>query len=129
MPDTQCHQCGAVVRVDEPLARDADCESCGADLRCCLNCRHYDTHFNNSCRENQADPVVDKNRRNFCEFFSFTRERFVKAGSGREAEARKKLEGLFGAAPGADSSGADEAKKRLESLFRKGDAGGPKRPT
>jgi hypothetical protein len=121
MRDTQCHQCGAVVRVDEPLARDAGCESCGGDLRCCLNCRHYDTHFNNSCRENQADPVVDKNRRNFCEFFSYTREPFVKSGSGREAEARKKLEGLFGGTPGASAGGSEAAKKKLESLFRQAD--------
>ena len=117
---TQCHQCGANVRVDEPLARDAECESCGGDLRCCLNCRHYDTHFNNSCRENQADPVVDKNRRNFCEFFSFTREPFVKAGSGREAEARKKLEGLFRGSSGT-AGGSAEAKRKLEDLFRKKD--------
>ena len=81
MLETQCHQCGAVVHVDEPLARDAECGSCGGDLRCCLNCRHYDTHFNNSCRETEADPVVDKNRRNFCDFFSFTHEPFVKGGS------------------------------------------------
>jgi len=113
-----------VVRVDEPLARDAECESCGGDLRCCLNCRHYDTHFNNSCRETQAEPVVDKNRRNFCEFFSFTREPFVKSGGRREAEARKKLEGLFGGGPGSSSSKSEDARKRFESLFRKGDPQG-----
>jgi hypothetical protein len=124
MPDTECHQCGAQVRVDEPLARDAECGSCGGDLRCCLNCRHYDTHFNNSCRETEAEPVVDKNRRNFCEFFSFTREPFVKAGSGREAEARKKLEGLFRGRLSAAPSPSEDAKKRLESLFRKADREG-----
>lgn len=124
MPDLQCHQCGAAVRIDEPLARDAECESCGADLRCCLNCRHYDTALNNSCRETQADPVVEKNRRNFCEFFSFTREPFVKAGSGREAEARKRLEGLFRGRLSAAPSPSEDAKKRLESLFRKADREG-----
>jgi hypothetical protein len=124
MADCQCHQCGAAVSVDEPLARDAECGSCGGDLRCCMNCRHYDTHFNNSCRETEADPVVDKNRRNFCEFFSFTREPFVKAGSGREVEARKKLERLFGGASPSGAGKSEEARKRLESLFREGDSEG-----
>lgn len=118
----QCHQCGAEVRVDEPLARDAECESCGGDLRCCLNCRHYDTALNNSCRETQADPVVEKHRRNFCEFFSFTREPFVKSTSARADEARKKLEGLFRGAPGAGAAGSADARRKLEDLFRKGDA-------
>jgi len=118
--DAQCHQCGAEVRVDEPLARDAECESCGGDLRCCLNCRHYDTAYNNSCRETEAEPVVEKNRRNFCEFFSFTREPFVKGGSARADEARRKLEGLFGGSPGQAATSSNEARKRLENLFRKG---------
>ena len=122
---TQCHQCGAEVRVDEPLARDAECGSCGGDLRCCLNCRHYDPAYNNSCRETEAEPVVDKNRRNFCEFVSFTRDPFVKSGSVREAEARAKLAGLFGGGS-AMSGGSDAAKKKLESLFRKGGAEGGK---
>ena len=88
-----------------------------------MNCRHYDTHFNNSCRETEAEPVVEKNRRNFCEFFSFTREPFEKGGGGREAEARAKLEGLFGG-KSASPSRAEEARKQLEGLFRKGPSGG-----
>jgi hypothetical protein len=95
MAETQCHQCGAAVVIHEPLARDAECDSCGGDLRCCLNCRHYDTQYNNSCRETDADPVVDKHRRNFCEFFSFSREPVAKGTSNRAAEARKKLDQLF----------------------------------
>jgi hypothetical protein len=70
--------------------------------------------------------VVDKNRRNFCEFFSFTREPFVKAGSGREVEARKNLAGLFGSGSAAGPSPSADAKKRLESLFRKEDQAGEK---
>ncbi|MGH3053785.1 MAG: hypothetical protein ACRDL7_02265 [Gaiellaceae bacterium] len=85
-----------------------------------MNCRHYDPALNNSCRETQADPVVEKNRRNFCEFFSFTREAFVKGGNSREAEARAKLAGMFGGRGQAKAGGgAEEARKRLEGLFKK----------
>jgi hypothetical protein len=103
--------------LNEPLARDAECGACGGDLRCCLNCRHYDTHFNNACRETEADPVVDKHRRNFCEFFAFTREPYAKGGAALADDARRKLGDLFGD-KGAGESKADEARRKLEQLFK-----------
>lgn len=113
-----CHQCGAAVEVSEPLARDAECPGCGKDLRACVQCRHYDPALNNACRETMADPVVEKERRNFCEYFSFSREPFRRAkGSDRAADARARLEGLFGGAPGPKPG--QDARKRLEDLFRK----------
>jgi len=97
MPPRQCHFCSAPVTVSEPIPRDAECESCRHDLRCCINCCHYDTHYNNSCRETMADPVEDKDRRNFCEYFSFTRAAFRGAAPGKDraADARAKLDALF----------------------------------
>ena len=120
----QCHQCGAEVTFNEPLARDAECGKCGGDLRCCLNCRHYDTNFNNSCRETDADPVVDKQLRNFCEFLVFTREPFAKSGAAHADAARQKLSGLFGGVAGkAGEDRASEARRKLDALFKpKGDS-------
>jgi hypothetical protein len=134
MPQLQCHHCGAPVRFDETLPRDAECAACGGDLRCCLNCRHYDVNFNNACRETEAEPVVDKQRRNFCEFFSYSPAPFEKRGRGREAEARAKLSGLFRSpapsggqtpASGPPPGGAKEdgptpagAKEKLDELLR-----------
>ena len=93
----QCQSCGEPVPYDEPIPRDAECANCGADLRACVQCRHYDLTRNNQCTETEADSVADKARRNFCEFFYFSREPFTKAGGGakREADARAKLEALF----------------------------------
>ena len=114
----QCRHCGGTVVLSEPIPRDAECEGCGKDLRACVQCRHYDPALNNACRETMADPVVEKERRNFCEYFSFSREPFrPAAGSGRAAEARARLEGLFGGA--SSPSPAADARKRLEDLFRK----------
>jgi hypothetical protein len=106
----QCHVCGTPVRYDEPIPRDAECEGCRTDVRSCVNCRHYDVRMNNQCRETQADPVVDKKRRNFCEYFYFSREPFVAGGSGasKESEARAKLEAMFGG--GSKTSGTAEEK-------------------
>jgi hypothetical protein len=97
MAELQCHGCGAAVTVGSPIPRDAECESCGRDLRCCTNCRHYDPAYHNACRETMAEPVEDKQRRNFCEYFSFNPEPFRGAGRARDrsADARARLDDLF----------------------------------
>ena len=122
MPSLECHFCGAPVTVSEPIPRDSECESCRHDLRCCINCRHYDTRYNNSCRETEAELVEDKARRNFCEFFYFNREPFQAAGapSRRASDARAKLDALFGGGPATKDRGA-EARSKLDALFRKND--------
>ena len=118
-----CHLCGAVLDVHEPIPRDAECPSCRNDVRCCRNCRHYDERYNNSCTETQADPVPEKTRRNFCEFFYFSREPFTAnaAGTKREADARRKLDSLFGGKPPGPAAG--DARSKLDALF-----GGPAPP-
>ena len=92
-----CHLCGAPLEVSEPVSRDAECPSCRGDVRCCRNCRHYDERYNNSCTETQADPVPEKARRNFCEYFYFSREPFAGSprSAKRESDARARLEALF----------------------------------
>ncbi len=110
MASFQCHACGAPVPFDEPIPRESSCEGCGADLRACRNCRHHDPRYNNSCRETMADLVEDHARRNFCEYFSFSREPFVASAgqSARAAEARAKLGELFGKKPDGRAEDEDE---------------------
>ncbi len=102
MSSWPCRFCGAPVTIAPPVPRDAECGSCRHDLRCCRNCRHYDPGYNNACRETEAEPVADKERRNFCEFFEGNPAPFA-GGSG---------------AP-ATRSRADEARARLDALFKK----------
>jgi hypothetical protein len=121
MPTLQCQACGKAVSYDEPVPRDSECDGCHRDLRCCMNCLHYDVSRNSSCRETEAELVEDKTRRNFCEFFSFNRRSFV-AGKGenpREAEARARLEGLFGGPLTPGAIRLSDARKKLEGLFGK----------
>ena len=142
MATLQCQTCGEPVTFGEPIPRDAECAQCKSDLRACRNCRHYDPAYNNSCRETMADPVEDKTRRNFCEYFYFNRSAFrAQPGSSREADARRKLDSLFGggsppgaprdpraqldalfggAKPAADRQ--SDARRRLDDLFRKPEA-------
>jgi hypothetical protein len=120
MAGRECQFCGAPIMVSDPIPRDAECAACGRDLRCCRQCRHYDPHYNNQCRETEADPQPEKDRRNFCEFFDFTRTPFARrtTAESRTTDARARLSELFGGASSAPAPPSD-ARKRLDDLFRK----------
>lgn len=90
-----CHRCQHEIISKDRIGRRDTCPGCGADLRCCLNCAFYDTHYANACRESNADPVIDKEVGNFCDFFTF---------SDRQAQQRPAATG---------------ARAQLEALFKK----------
>ena len=65
-----CFSCGKAGDYEKVGRRDS-CASCGAELHVCVNCKFYDKSAYNECREPQADRVLEKNRSNFCDYFSF----------------------------------------------------------
>jgi hypothetical protein len=91
-----CHKCKAAITVDhKSIGRKDACSFCRSDLRCCLNCRHHHLPTHTQCQEPQAEPVLDKERSNFCDFFMF---REVSVGSQKNGDLktiRKKLDDLF----------------------------------
>ncbi|MCB1762980.1 MAG: hypothetical protein KDI27_07580 [Gammaproteobacteria bacterium] len=66
-----CWQCGAELgRFD--YGRENNCLGCGKPTRVCRNCRWYDPARSHQCQEPIAEPVLDKTRPNYCEFFEAT---------------------------------------------------------
>ena len=65
----KCYSCGEELTVSGVIGRSEECPSCRADVRVCLNCDFYDKAAYNECKEPNAERVVEKNRRNFCDFF------------------------------------------------------------
>lgn len=120
--DLQCWRCGASLAEEPlPLAREAHCRACGADLHVCKLCKFYDTSVANACREPIADKVNDKTRANFCGYL-VPRGGAHAATNGASAAARAGLEGLFGLAGGSTAgspTNADVARDALEDLFKK----------
>lgn len=90
-----CHKCKKEISIDRTVGRNDVCPFCSADLRCCLNCRHYDQRSYNQCREPQAERVLDKDRSNFCDYFNYkevdTQDKPIEVS----ASARNKLNDLF----------------------------------
>jgi hypothetical protein len=91
-----CFDCGCQIELTGRVGFREVCPECGRSLHICLNCSFYDPTFNNQCREPQAERVVDKDRANFCEYFSI-----------RKASKPQRL------------SPANDARAKLEALFKK----------
>ena len=90
-----CHFCGTSLDPKMRVVRDAACPKCGRDLHACVQCRHYDRHAHNQCREPNAEWVTDRERRNFCDYFKLHPAGRPGATRGRDDSARKKLDDLF----------------------------------
>ena len=88
----RCQACGRELTLGRTVGRQEACASCGADLHCCLNCSFHERGVYNECREPQAERVVEKNRSNFCDYFSF---REGTTGVHDRQAARDKLDALF----------------------------------
>ena len=93
----RCHACGQELQIERKVGRSEICPHCGADLHVCLNCLFFSPTDYNQCREPQAERVVEKSRSNFCEYFTLA----------------------DGAARGREVSKKDDARSRLDGLFRK----------
>lgn len=78
--------------------RGETCAQCRADLRTCLNCTSYDRTAAYQCRDRRADPVLDKDQGNFCEYFELAKRKFTapNLNQPRESKARDELKRLFG---------------------------------
>jgi len=98
-----CHGCGALFTADGPVGRSMRCARCDRALRCCLNCRFHDLSAYNECAEPSAERVLEKDRPNYCDYFS------PRGGTDAAASAAK-------AAP---TDGATGAISELERLFGK----------
>jgi hypothetical protein len=90
-----CHVCGKGLEGSDRVGRSEICSHCRADLHCCLNCRFYDEQAQNQCRESSAEWVSDREKTNFCDYFSFRDSAEAGRREKEQQEARAKLEALF----------------------------------
>ena len=64
-----CHHCGKKINLESKLSFREECPFCHSDLHTCLNCHFHDPSAYNECHESAAEPVKDKSRNNYCEYF------------------------------------------------------------
>ena len=125
--DLQCWKCGTELRrLILPFSRYEECSTCKADLHACMQCRNYQASVANSCTEDRADFVLDKDKANFCDFFKPNKHAYKAKDVAAANKARSKLAELFGeespdtldgSASASPQTEADEALSKLQRLF------------
>lgn len=63
-----CWSCGAHLAAAD-YQREGECPACRKQTHVCRNCRFFDLTKPNACQEPIAEPVSDKQRANFCDYF------------------------------------------------------------
>jgi hypothetical protein len=97
-----CWNCGAALdQVLLPVSRHEFCPGCAEAVHCCRMCRHYDALAVDQCREDRAEPPNDKTTANFCEYFEPRTGGDAEAPEDAAAQARARLDDLFGEDPKA----------------------------
>lgn len=81
---------------DKKVGYREECVHCGADVHVCKNCEFYDVKAYNECRESSADRITEKERANYCDYFS------LRSGDG-----------------GSGTSDKDKLRAAAEALFKK----------
>ncbi|MDR3200331.1 MAG: hypothetical protein LBT68_02625 [Spirochaetales bacterium] len=95
----KCYFCGEEA-LDEKIYRNTLCVSCGKDLRICFNCKFYSPGANWDCHETIPEAVRDKERANFCDYFSpadsLTQKIQSSSNTVKAKNARSDFDKLFG---------------------------------
>lgn len=89
----KCWSCGAKLESHE-YGRETNCLSCSKPTRVCRNCRWYAPGRTNDCLEPVAEPIKEKDRPNYCEFFEPTDEP-AESSAGTQDDHLKAAEALF----------------------------------
>ncbi len=125
----QCWKCGAeLTGILLPFSRLEECPTCHSDLHACKSCTYYSASLSSACDEDRADFVTEKEKANFCDFFTANPNAFQHPNNEKEEAARTKLAALFGdtiesksesidAASDNQTSEADKALAELKRLF------------
>lgn len=92
-----CWKCKKEIEVTQ-IHRSTECPLCHADLHCCKACKFYAPGNHYDCKETVDDVVTDKEKSNFCDYFSANTS--IEAGSSNQADkaaqARDAFNALFG---------------------------------
>ena len=75
-----CWKCKKEINVTE-VHRSSECPLCKADLRCCKACKFYSPGSHYDCKETVDDNITDKEKSNFCDYFSAKMDFTVGSGA------------------------------------------------
>lgn len=97
MHNIACYRCGqSLAALSLPLSRRDQCPSCSVDLHVCKMCRFFDATAPRQCREDGAEDVTEKERPNFCDWYSPSDKAYDPNRKSAADSAQAALDALFG---------------------------------
>lgn len=128
MGELVCWNCGASLKdIPRPISRHSNCPSCYEVLHCCRMCKWYAPGRPNDCDHDRADPPVEKESANFCDYFAPATGTYAEREGERKQHAKSKFAALFDEdqdedTPADDTDGEDEEqntlRSKLDDLFK-----------
>jgi hypothetical protein len=90
----KCPYCGT--EVSTPIHHSSECPKCAKSLHTCRCCSFYSPDSHYGCRESIDEPVWDKDKQNFCDYFSLTDKSLGPSKEDERAQkSREALANLF----------------------------------
>ncbi|HSV55556.1 MAG TPA: hypothetical protein VLH39_00420 [Magnetospirillaceae bacterium] len=92
-----CYACVSILPVRERIGFREACPDCGRPLHVCRNCRFFKPGAHWDCAETVGELVADKEKINFCDWFSMSRDdgRRVSKVADDAPKARSSFDDLF----------------------------------
>lgn len=113
-----CFRCGvSLASMSLPLSRQDQCPSCSVYLHVCMMCGCFDKSVAKQCREDDAEEVHEKERANFCEWFTPSSNAFNGERAAADEKSRDALASLF-ADGGGESADDNSAQSAADDLFK-----------
>lgn len=78
------------------VLRSSTCSSCSKDLKICYNCKFFSEGVHWDCLETIQEPVNEKDRSNFCDFFQFKESENKRPSLSQKEKAKENFNKLFG---------------------------------
>ena len=88
-----CFSCKKTNDYKDKIGFRDECLHCRGDLHICKNCEFYDAKVYNECKETSADVVKEKERANYCDYFSASKS--LTAALDEKAKLKAAAEALF----------------------------------
>lgn len=100
----RCGMCGHIIHASPDIQADSQCLKCGADLRTCKNCRHFDTSAQFECTQPIKKRVMAKDKSTDCTYFE------------PRTSVERETKTVVSVSP--DSTSPKDARSAFDDLFR-----------
>ena len=113
MTELACWNCGeSLAALPQPISRHNQCPKCFEDLHCCRLCIHFDPQNASRCFDDRAEPPMQKENANFCEYWHGNNNAFKPTHKTSGSEAKAKLNALFG---NSDDNALGDSERRTDA--------------